>query len=194
MRARIFMISSLGQDTAGFRLGGSAGAAAARVATSSSASSGANVEPRRPAWSVTSLAAAMDACPNTEPSSFETKMDSRRSNWGELPSLGGKYDGPPFVGDETKLQPGNRPGLSESCGMKMEPPRGRRLSKGLASSSSGASSSGVPLALRTDSSLVASSLVGSRWDFCSASSRSSGEKGCEFWRVRSEPVAGRVLL
>jgi hypothetical protein len=98
------------------------------------------------------------------------------------------------VGEETKFQPGNIPGLSASCGMKMDPPRGRRLSKGLASSSSSLSSSGVPCPPLPDSSLVASSFLASRCDFCSACSRSSGVKGCEFSRVRSEPVPGRVLL
>jgi hypothetical protein len=63
----------------------------------------------------------------------------------------------------------------------MEPPRG--LKNGLGSSKS---SYGDPALLLSDSSLVAS-----RCDLASASSRSSGEKGCDGRRVWSEPVAGR---
>jgi hypothetical protein len=167
------MISSLGQVTIGLRFGGSTAGAAARAGTVSSSSSGAYVEPRRPLCGVFS---------------FETNTDSRLwnsdascSNWSGLPSFGGKYEGPPLVGEETKFHPGKSPGLSESCGTKMDPPRGRRLSKGLASSSScsSSSSSGVPFPLGSDCSM-ASSFLASRCDFCSANSRSSGEKGCEF--------------
>jgi hypothetical protein len=163
------MISSLGQVTMGLRFGGSTTGAAARAGTASSSSSGAYVEPRRPVCRVFS---------------FETNTDSRLwnidascSNWSGLPSFGGNYEGPPLVGEDTKFHPGNIPGLSASWGTKIDPPRGRRLSKGLASSSS--SSSGVPFPLGSDCSM-ASSFLASRCDFCSASSRSSGEKGCEF--------------